>query len=323
MTLVSVIIPTFNRLQMLKRAVASVLSQTFKDFELIVVQNGEREDSKVVVEELNRQGHAIRYVYETNPGGANARNVGVREAKGEYIAFLDDDDEWLPSKLEKQVKVLDRDSEVGLVTCRGWDLDEAGRVREEVPNHFLGNPTFFDLVSVGNVVDSLSTVLVRKECFDQLGLFEAAYTIANDYEFYLRVARTWRIVCLNEPLFRYYTHGENASFNNRYRMWKESLEVLSRQRPLEAQGVTRKEIRNGVRLYAKNLHAMALEAMDKKQYAQATRYYFETIRYSPFIGTDSPWSRFSNSIYRVLKPYLSMGYCAFLSLAERNSHVRQ
>ncbi len=314
---VSIVIPTHDRPQLLRRAVTSVLAQTFQDFELIVVQNGEKENAKSFVRELAEQGHPIRYVHERKSGGANARNVGIKEATGQYIAFLDDDDEWLSNKLEKQVEILDQNPETGLVTCRGWAVDRRGSIRQEVPANFSGNPTLFDLIIQGNVIYSLSTILVRKVCFEQLGMFEAKYSIANDYEFYLRLARAWKIVSLEEPLYRYQLHEGNLSFGNRYGMWKETLEILSSQKSLVSEKVNQKEIRAGIRLYAKNLHAMALEAMDKKQYTQASRYYFEAVRYEPAIGIESPWSRFSNSFYRVLKPYLSMVLCALLSLGAK------
>ena len=107
MILVSVIIPTYNRAKLLKRAIESVLNQTFQDFELIVVDDGSTDDTKEIVKSFNNQ--KIIYIYQENFGGAALpKNVGIKMAQGKYIAILDSDDEWLPEKLQKQVTLFER-----------------------------------------------------------------------------------------------------------------------------------------------------------------------------------------------------------------------
>jgi glycosyltransferase involved in cell wall biosynthesis len=139
--LVSVIIPTHKRASLLRRAVQSVLEQTYTSLEIIVVENGESSEGKVVIEVFRRlhPGVPFRYVYQRQGSLPRARNAGICAARGEHLAFLDDDDVWLPTKLERQVAVLDHDPGIGLVTCRAWLVNEKGEVMGERPR-FRGGP---------------------------------------------------------------------------------------------------------------------------------------------------------------------------------------
>src|SRR4030042_587586 len=118
---VSVIITTYNRVHFVCEAIDSVLNQTFKDFEIIVVDDGSTDNTK---EALKRYSKNIFYIYQSNKGRSQARNTGLKVAKGDYIAFLDDDDIWVPHKLEKQVAFMDSNPNIGLVHTITEVIDE-------------------------------------------------------------------------------------------------------------------------------------------------------------------------------------------------------
>ena len=111
---VSVIIPTYNRAEYLPDAIDSVLAQTFRDFEVIIIDDGSTDNTREIIEKyIKRYPQIIRPFYQMNSGASVARNKGIEEARGEYIAFLDSDDVWLSKKLERQVSVLERDKKIG------------------------------------------------------------------------------------------------------------------------------------------------------------------------------------------------------------------
>ena len=106
---VSIIIPTYNRAHLIGRAIQSVLNQTYQNFEIIVVDDGSTDNTEEMIKEFQKHDKRIKYIrHEKNRGGAAARNTGIKVARGEYIAFQDSDDEWLPEKLEKQMDVFQR-----------------------------------------------------------------------------------------------------------------------------------------------------------------------------------------------------------------------
>ena len=210
---VSAIVLTYNRASILTTAIASILDQTFEDFELIVVDNYSGDNTESVVKSYNDK--RIRYFKNQNNGfiGIN-RNYGIEKSSGEYIAFLDDDDLWLPEKLEKQLKLLDSNKELGLVFSDCYRIDENGNFQ---------NDTCFSTLKPhsGNVFDKLlqdnfipmPTVMIRREALDRVGLFNPEYKIALDYDLWLRIAKRYPIDFTKEPLAKYLTHGVNLSRN--------------------------------------------------------------------------------------------------------------
>jgi len=212
MAKVSVIIPTHNRALLLCRAVDSVLKQTFQDFEIIIIDDGSTDRT---VEFARGSGDArIRYHRnEKNCGEGESRNAGLRLARGEYIAFIDDDDQWLPEKLAKQVALLDAARpEVGLVYTgyRRIDLD-SGRVIATILPEARG-PVLRALAS-SNCIGAPSTVLARRSCFVQAGGFDASVIFGIDYDMWIRIARDYEFEYIREPLVLYTVHGDRLSTN--------------------------------------------------------------------------------------------------------------
>jgi glycosyltransferase involved in cell wall biosynthesis len=209
MAKVSVIVITYNRSKLVGAAITSVLNQTFQDFELIVVDDASTDDTAEVLQTFNDQ--RIRYIrHETNRREAAARNTGIQNSKSEYIAFLDDDDEWLPEKLQKQVNLLDsRPTIVGVVYTGSFQIDRATgkRLLHIVPRR-RGN--VFQDILIQNWV-TLSTVLVRRACFDEVGLFDESIPFGLDYDMWIRISREFQFEYIADPLVNYYVHNNKLS----------------------------------------------------------------------------------------------------------------
>jgi glycosyltransferase involved in cell wall biosynthesis len=211
---ISIILPTFNRSRYLPLALDSILAQTYRDLEVIVVDDGSTDDTEQVVMPYSGQ---IKYIYQENQGRGAARNVGLQYATGEYIAFLDSDDLWHPDKLERQVPVLEANADSAFVHGPVDVIDENGCKDEKGTKNILrlfkkaGRSGF----SYENLIDSclifMSAILVKKECFRTVGVFDRSLRILEDLDWYLRVARRYRIAYLDgSPLVSYRFHKGNA-----------------------------------------------------------------------------------------------------------------
>ena len=211
--IVSVIIPTYKRTDYLKLTLQSILNQTFKDFEIIVVDDGTPNDENLL---LCQTFEKVKYIKIENSGGpAKPRNVGICKAKGKYIAFVDDDNLWLSIKLEKQVAVLENNPDFGLVHCCCEVIDEKGIEKNEI----IGRPGSLEVkhgdVSmrmIGNWTLMMPTPLLRKEVVDKVGFFNEKMTPATeDAEYWSRCSFETKFYYTDEPLAKYRIHSTNIS----------------------------------------------------------------------------------------------------------------
>lgn len=211
---VSVIIPTYNRADLLPRAIGSVVNQTFGDFELIVVDDGSTDSTREVVGNFCRADSRIRYIHQENSGSPAApRNVGIQQATGRYIAFLDHDDEWLPTKIEKQRSLfINAPADVGFIGCNILIVDSvAGEVlRIHDLNDYMGEG-FVKGVLGYNFVLTASAVIARKEVFRTVGGFDNALKIGDDLDMWLRISDKFGFDFVRDALVKYYVHKGNAS----------------------------------------------------------------------------------------------------------------
>lgn len=203
MATVTVIIPTYNRASVIRRAIDSVLAQTFEDFELIVVDDGSDDETELV---LLQYGDRIRVVRQSNRGVSSARNRGVAEAEGRLIAFLDSDDEWLPDKLDLQV---DRYHAVGepfvCHTDEIWMRD--GRELNQKAQHRKQGGRFF-VRALERCLISPSSVMVSRGMFDLRGLFDESLPAAEDYDLWLRITAFHPVDFIPIPLV--IKHGDRS-----------------------------------------------------------------------------------------------------------------
>jgi len=215
MPLVSVVIPTYNRCQFLSQAIESVLSQTLRDLDIIVVDDGSTDGTAGMVHE--RYGTSIRYIHQENQGRSKARNVGMEAATGKYIALLDSDDTWKAGKLEKQVRLLEASPEVGLahtfteVTDSNGNPDPA-QTSMRLRLHAAALKRGYDYLNMTKeCVMFTSSVVVRRERLQEIGLMDEAISSLEDWDWYLRAALVTKIATVPEALVLYRMHSANTS----------------------------------------------------------------------------------------------------------------
>ena len=213
MPLVSVIIPTHNRARLLVGAVNSVLAQSYKDFEIVVVDDCSSDDTTVAMESFHDA--AVRYLrHDRQLGGAAARNTGIHQSNGEYVAFLDDDDEWYPEKLGRQVSaLLSSPPTVGGIYTGYFIVDRSdGGIRGQMVPTERGDLS--EKLLAGNCIGSTSSMLLRRACFDKVGIFDERLPSFQDYDLWLRIAREYQFDCIPQPLLKYFVHGDKIWTNS-------------------------------------------------------------------------------------------------------------
>lgn len=212
------VIPTFNRPAMLARAIESVLNQTYTNLEIIVVDDASKGDVEAVVRSFTDE--RIRLIrHQQNRGGSAARNTGIWHSRGRYIAFLDDDDEWLSQKTERQLKDLrKKGAEHKVSFCLLMLFNEGlGKYQGTSGPGWDGNH-LKELLSQ-RLSTSTSCALIERECFEKLGGFREDLPCYQDWEMWIRLAEHYDFVYLNEALVRYHLHeGAQISDNDSARM---------------------------------------------------------------------------------------------------------
>lgn len=223
---VSVNIPCFNGERYIRQTIESVLSQTFSDFELVIVDDGSTDDTSKIINSFSDV--RVRYFYKRNEGLASTRNFAFRESKSEFIALLDQDDIWLKDKLEKQLELFKRDKNVGIVFSDAYILDNE-KIREKTylerckPSRGF---IFENLLLDGSNFIPLPTVILHRKVFEQVGIFNTRYRLAEEWELFLRVAQEFSFDYINEPLACYRLHEANFSRNKDIYV-NETLEILN------------------------------------------------------------------------------------------------
>ncbi len=190
---VSIIIPVYNRTHPLVRALESLKKQTFTDFEILVVDDHSEIDLKPYLEPFD-----LRYLKTSGKGVSAARNTGVRAAKSNLIAFLDSDDEWLPTKLEKQINYLSINSSISIVHTNEVWIREQKVIKQNSKQQKLGGRLFAEFTK--QCLIASSSVLIRKSLFNQVGLFDESFPVCEDFDLWLRIAASYEIGFLEEEL---------------------------------------------------------------------------------------------------------------------------
>lgn len=213
---VSVIIPTFNRANLLMLAIQSVLDQTFSDFELIVVDDASTDNTQQKVMSINDP--RIQYIlHQQNSGECGTRNTGLTAAKGQFIAFLDSDDEWLPNKLEKQLALFQTlPADVGVVYSWLKVINDQGHVIHMREPDIRGDVN--DYLIYKNLIGTPSTVMIRKESIQPNLTFDTNLRCCGDWDMWLQISRNFRFDVIPEPLALYRDHNEDNRGSTNHEM---------------------------------------------------------------------------------------------------------
>ena len=208
--LVSVIIPNHNNAPFLRRCISSVLNQSYKNIEVFLVDDGSTDESIRILESYKDK---IEVIQIGKSNASNARNIGIDLSRGDLIAFLDSDDEWLPNKLQLQVdKMLSEN--LDLIYTAGYKVDSLSKVRTYVPAEFSGFVYDYFIQYPTKAIISLacSSALLKKNIISNSGKFDTSFgNFAEDWDFFRRVCKTAKVGKLDQPLLLYHQHSANQS----------------------------------------------------------------------------------------------------------------
>lgn len=255
---VSAIITTYNRLELLKRAIKSVKSQTYDNIELIVVCDGSEDGTKEYCESLND----IIFVYipkEDSKGGNHARNVGIEHSTGYYVAFLDDDDYWLPTKIEHQVRGIEEHPDCKFSICPFFhenpDKEDALRLAEgqSKPSFITAQVEDHSIKSLIWIYTITSAFFIEKELLVELGMFDESLKAWQDRDLLIRITQETKVYSINTPLLVYRNNGNTKNaISSKYDLFTKSKHIVNNKhktllRKLNiSQKLTKKQFEYGV-----------------------------------------------------------------------------
>ena len=247
---VSVVIPTYNRSKLLREALGSVLEQTYKDLEVIIVDDCSREQAHLENAKTKELDNRVRYMYRRKNGGvAAARNDGIQMARGRYVAFLDDDNVWLPQKLEKQVQLISSDEDLAVVCSdivyidsKGKHLDQVSPVRSLFtsktdlfklysggrPWYRIGREKLYETVLYGCVLALANTALVKRKCLANVGLFDERLSGSEDWDLLIRLALCYHFGYIHEALAHVRVHSQHRITDNTKLMCESQLRLFDK-----------------------------------------------------------------------------------------------
>ena len=228
--MVTAIITTHNRKNLVLKAIASVENQSYKNIEIIVVDDHSTDGTKEIIEEYIKNT-SIRYIYNTDDlGGNHIRNLGILESKGELVAFLDDDDEWMPEKIEKQVSYLQENPNVGVVVC-GRILRVENDECSKSDLSQLPDGDYREKIFKGGFFPT-SCLLAKKELIINCGLFDESLKYWQDYELYMRLAQITDFGSVKDYLVLFQLVSTNQSTKRlTYNLdgWEESVAYINKK----------------------------------------------------------------------------------------------
>lgn len=289
--LVSVVLPTFRRSEYLERAIESVFAQSYSRWELLVVDdNSPHDEYRRRTErfmERYRGVAAVRYLkHDANLGGAAARNTGVRNANGELVAFLDDDDVWRPDKLERQVRLMQRSGpQVALVYCAYRKVYLAsGKQSIERPSQEKHS---FDSLLRENRIGTTSLVLCRRTALLSVGMFDETLPSRQDVDLYIRLARKYDFRFVPETLVTWYRH-ENAAIGK------------DRERSVRAHrlfiGKYESDLRQNPGAYSFRRRKLGMLLLNQGELVQARSEFLNAWRLQPLAAGNLCWALVANRV---------------------------
>ena len=270
--LVTAVIPTYNRPDLLKKAVLSIERQTYDNLEIIIVDNGILPEEKY--SEVLQLGNNIKYVKISEHGANYARNRGIIEANGEYVAFLDDDDEWMPTKVEESMKLFDEDKNIGLVFTDKEIIYEEEGISYYSHSHFGGNAAREILLT--NFIGSTSCVMVKASLLKE-NMFDVSMPADQDYDLWIRLCKLCKIGRVNKPLLKYYCRSSIVQISADFTKYIQAYGIIDKKYAEDFMQLNSKEKLFIRKSRINNLLYKALCNKDKQGYK-------EILSHQPFVG---------------------------------------
>jgi len=221
---VSVVIPAYNKVSLTIKAVESILSQSYKNIEIIVVDDGSTDDTRG---SLVPYADKIKYAYKNNGGACSARNLGINLAQGEYIGLLDCDDSYLPEKIELSVKFLESHPDYGFVHSAAYFIDKEGNTLRTFSHRNSRRLGWIKKELVFRDFICNSTVVVRKSCFEKVGFFDEEIFTPGDWDMWLRLAENYKAGYIDKPLVSYRV-ASSYNLSHIEQMKEEEFKVLNK-----------------------------------------------------------------------------------------------
>ena len=192
---ISVVIPTYNRKELLKRSIDSVINQTIKPSEIIIVDDGSNDGTEAMVK---KKYDSLKLIKQKNKGASAARNSGIKASSGEWICFLDSDDEWKNDKLEKQITAVANNSDYKFFHSNEIWIKNGKRINQKKKHKKYGGDIFKKCLDMCRI--SPSSVLIDKNIFEEIGFFNENLVVCEDYELWLRICDKYEVFFIDEPL---------------------------------------------------------------------------------------------------------------------------
>tara|TARA_B100001123_G_C15115791_1_gene949304 strand:- start:137 stop:1078 length:942 start_codon:yes stop_codon:yes gene_type:complete len=223
--LVSVIIPAYNKAELTVSTVKSVLEQSYKSIEILVIDDGSNDDT---AEKLKFFGDKIKYIYQSNKGASSARNLGTKNSQGVYLAYLDCDDIYYPEKIKKSIDLLEKNIQYGFLYTNVHQIGERNQIVGEFPdilNYGKSGSIFNELIFHNFICNS--TLVIRRECIDKIGYFDEKIFVPADWDFLLRLSQKYLGCYLPEKLTGYRI-GEQSTLNHLENVVEEYTYVINK-----------------------------------------------------------------------------------------------
>lgn len=223
---VSVIIPTYNRANVVCNAVDSVINQTYKNIEIIVVDDGSTDDTKKV---LNKYAGNIKYIKQSNQGVSSARNLGIKESTGEYLAFIDSDDVWHSDKVQKQLDFFNsnKNNNIGLVYTNTILIDKDNQKKKRRDFFTKNESGILEFIDVfKDPYLGLPTVMILSSVINKVGLFDEGLETAEDIDLYLRISEFYKIGYIHDILVD--VHQSENSLSEKLSSYQDNIDVVTK-----------------------------------------------------------------------------------------------
>ena len=275
--MISVIVPVYNRAHLVTKTVASILGQTYRNIEIILINDGSTDDSLEIIQALQLGNPGVIHIIDQeNQGQTIARNQGIKKANGKYIAFLDSDDLWLPDKLEHQIPLFDQG--VGLVYGGVEFINECGETTGFDPCDPSVQGNIYPQLLVKNRMTG-GSVVVLSEALATVGLFDPEFKAAENWDLWLRICKEYQARLVNKPVMKYRLHQNNMS--------KDALLMQDAKRQIMAKHCDKNSSDKLVAHYSKLAEAdlfykVGVDYFSREQFGKAVQNFLQVIKISPF-----------------------------------------